>query len=35
MVERSGDEVEARTGVGSSDHPALEPAPGTYVLERR
>src|SRR5688572_10500968 len=35
MRERSGDEVEAPTDVGSSGHPKREPAPGTYVVERR
>jgi polyhydroxyalkanoate synthase subunit PhaC len=35
MQERSGDEVEAPTSVGSSAHPPLEPAPGTYVVDRR
>jgi polyhydroxyalkanoate synthase len=35
MLERSGDEVEAPAAVGSAAHPAREPAPGSYVLERR
>ena len=34
MLERSGDEVPAPAGPGSADHPALEPAPGSYVLDR-
>jgi polyhydroxyalkanoate synthase subunit PhaC len=33
--ERSGDEVPAPTGLGSAAHPARQPAPGSYVLERR
>jgi polyhydroxyalkanoate synthase len=35
MHERSGDEVPAPTATGSSAHPPLEPAPGSYVLDRR
>src|SRR4051794_28345767 len=35
MLERSGDEVPAPTAVGSAAHPPLEPAPGSYVLDRR
>src|SRR3712207_1102600 len=35
MLERSGAEVPAPTAQGSADHPALEPAPGSYVLDRR
>jgi polyhydroxyalkanoate synthase len=35
MRERSGDEVPAPTAVGSSAHPQLEPAPGSYVRDRR
>jgi polyhydroxyalkanoate synthase len=34
MLERSGDEVPAPTGPGSPSHPALEPAPGSYVVNR-
>jgi polyhydroxyalkanoate synthase subunit PhaC len=34
MVERSGDETQAPTGPGSVSHPALEPAPGSYVVDR-
>ncbi|MGZ4541305.1 MAG: PHA/PHB synthase family protein [Blastococcus sp.] len=35
MLERSGDEVPAPTAQGSADHPPLEPAPGSYVRDRR
>jgi polyhydroxyalkanoate synthase len=35
MLEQSGDEVPAREVLGSADHPPLEPAPGSYVLDRR
>ncbi len=35
MLERSGDEVPAPAARGSADHPPLEPAPGSYVRERR
>jgi polyhydroxyalkanoate synthase len=35
MLERSGDEVPAPASVGSAAHPARDPAPGTYVMERR
>ncbi|SNR24269.1 polyhydroxyalkanoate synthase [Blastococcus mobilis] len=35
MLERSGDEVPAPTASGSSAHPPLEPAPGSYVRDRR
>jgi polyhydroxyalkanoate synthase subunit PhaC len=35
MLERSGDEVPAPTSPGSAAHPPLEPAPGSYVRERR
>jgi polyhydroxyalkanoate synthase subunit PhaC len=34
MLERAGDEVPAPTGLGSAEHPALEPAPGSYVHDR-
>jgi polyhydroxyalkanoate synthase len=33
-VEKSGNEVPARTELGSAEHPPLEPAPGSYVLDR-
>jgi polyhydroxyalkanoate synthase subunit PhaC len=35
MLERSGDEVPAPTVQGSAAHPPLEPAPGSYVVDRR
>ncbi len=35
MLERSGDEVPASTAQGSTDHPPLEPAPGSYVRDGR
>ncbi|WP_197537405.1 PHA/PHB synthase family protein [Modestobacter italicus] len=35
MLERSGDEVPAPAARGSADHPPLEPAPGSYVRDRR
>jgi polyhydroxyalkanoate synthase len=35
MHERSGDEVEAPTDLGSPAYPPLEPAPGSYVMDRR
>jgi len=35
MLERSGDEIPAPASVGSAAHPAPDPAPGSYVLERR
>ncbi|WP_246066173.1 PHA/PHB synthase family protein [Geodermatophilus aquaeductus] len=35
LLERSGDEVPAPTARGSAAHPPLEPAPGSYVLDRR
>jgi polyhydroxyalkanoate synthase len=35
MLERSGDEVPAPATRGSADHPPLEPAPGSYVRDRR
>ena len=34
-IKRSGDEVPAREALGSAAHPPLEPAPGSYVLDRR
>jgi polyhydroxyalkanoate synthase len=34
MREHSGEEVAAPTASGSSAHPPLEPAPGSYVLDR-
>jgi polyhydroxyalkanoate synthase subunit PhaC len=34
VLERSGDEVPAPADLGSSAHPPLEPAPGSYVLDR-
>jgi polyhydroxyalkanoate synthase len=33
-IERSGDEVPAPETLGSSAHPVLEPAPGSYVRDR-
>ena len=35
MLERSGEEVPAPTALGSAAHPVREPAPGSYVVERR
>src|SRR5215213_677009 len=35
MLERSGDEVPASAAQGSRAHPPLEPAPGSYVRDRR
>jgi polyhydroxyalkanoate synthase len=35
MLERSGDEVPAPSATGSAAHPPLEPAPGSYVRDRR
>jgi polyhydroxyalkanoate synthase len=35
MLERSGDEVPAPAARGSAEHPPLEPAPGSYVRDRR
>jgi polyhydroxyalkanoate synthase len=35
MLERSGDEVPAPATQGSTVHPPLEPAPGSYVRDRR
>ena len=35
MLEHSGDEVPARTAQGSAAYPPLEPAPGSYVRDRR
>jgi polyhydroxyalkanoate synthase subunit PhaC len=32
LAARSGDEVAAPAGLGSTRHPPLAPAPGTYVL---
>jgi polyhydroxyalkanoate synthase subunit PhaC len=34
LLERSGDEQPARGGPGNTAHPPLEPAPGSYVLDR-
>jgi polyhydroxyalkanoate synthase len=34
MLERSGDERPATAAAGNLDHPPLEPAPGSYVLDR-
>jgi polyhydroxyalkanoate synthase len=34
VLERSGAELPAPTATGSADHPPLEPAPGSYVLDR-
>jgi polyhydroxyalkanoate synthase len=34
VLQRSGDEVPAPATAGSPDHPVLEPAPGSYVLDR-
>lgn len=34
MLERSGEERPAPTALGSLRHPPLEPAPGSYVLDR-
>jgi polyhydroxyalkanoate synthase len=34
VLERSGDERPAVTTSGNADHPPLEPAPGSYVLDR-
>ncbi|GAA4557202.1 PHA/PHB synthase family protein [Pseudonocardia xishanensis] len=34
IVERSGAERPAPTAPGDADHPPLEPAPGSYVLDR-
>ncbi len=33
-IEHSGDEVPAPTELGSATHPPLEPAPGSYVVEK-
>jgi polyhydroxyalkanoate synthase len=35
MLQRSGDEVPPPADLGSADHPPLEPAPGSYVRDRR
>lgn len=34
ILERSGDTPSAPANLGSDRHPALEPAPGSYVLDR-
>jgi polyhydroxyalkanoate synthase len=34
MLERSGNEVPAPQDLGSAMHPPVEPAPGSYVLDR-
>ena len=34
VLERSGDDEQAPRGPGSERHPPLEPAPGSYVLDR-
>jgi polyhydroxyalkanoate synthase len=34
VLERSGEEQPAPAGQGSAAHPVLEPAPGSYVLDR-
>ncbi len=34
LLERSGDELRAPTSTGDGEHPALEPAPGSYVRDR-
>jgi len=34
MLERSGEEAPAPATLGSAGHPALEPAPGSYVRDR-
>jgi hypothetical protein len=34
VLERSGEERPAPVGLGSAAHPPLEPAPGSYVLDR-
>jgi polyhydroxyalkanoate synthase len=34
VLERSGEERSAPVGLGSDHHPPLEPAPGSYVLDR-
>jgi len=34
LAARSGDEIPAPAALGSADYPPLDPAPGTYVLEK-
>jgi polyhydroxyalkanoate synthase subunit PhaC len=34
MLARSGEEVPAPTALGDAQHPPLEPAPGSYVVDR-
>ena len=34
QLEKSGDEVPAHEELGSAEHPPLEPAPGSYVVDR-
>lgn len=34
-LERSGTEVPAPAALGSEQHPVLEPAPGSYVVDRK
>jgi len=34
VLERSGETIPPPAGLGSARHPALEPAPGSYVLDR-
>jgi polyhydroxyalkanoate synthase len=35
VLDRSGEERPAPEALGSTEHPPLEPAPGSYVLDRR